>query len=359
MNQHYVPRLYLKNFSKKKGKEYFVDVYEKGTKRIFNTNIKNICAEKDIYTLDKNSNFHSDAFVFEKIYAEWIEPLYQKAYDILTNDKIFIISTTERIEVLTGILQLYYRNPHILADTLESLCLDIKNQFSNRGKEDIGFTYLSEYFSYNDWNQESVIQYFIKELTNEYKEKHLLETQKIIDFHKNSIFEVSKIIDEGSFITSDNPLSIEDIVNPSRNPLVKSKEFTIPLNHKYALKIFHDNSKELNKIYRIGIPNGNAAYINSTIDDQCIRFLVGEEKSFTQYFHMLNFLHETSVELQIDALRQILSKFPETPDTAESNQILKSYIEQYDREGTLTEKEQFEMHLKLKQAGIKIKQRKI
>ncbi len=91
MNQHYVPRLYLKNFSEERGNEYFVDVYEKESKRTFNTNIKNICAEKNLYTLDNNTTLHKDLFVFEKIYAEWIEPLYIHAYEILTNDRIFLL----------------------------------------------------------------------------------------------------------------------------------------------------------------------------------------------------------------------------------------------------------------------------
>lgn len=359
MNQHYVPRLYLKHFSEKRGKEFFVDVYDKESKRTFNTNIKNICAEKDIYTLDEDSNLHPDSFVFEKLYAEWIEPLYEKAYNILTNDKIFRITTKERIEIITGILQLYYRNSHILTDTLIKLRSDIKNQFLNTHYENEGFTYLSKYFRYKDWNEESVIQFFVKELTKEYKEKHILETQRVIDYQKYAKFEVAKIIDNGTFITSDNPLSIDDIINPTRNPLLKSKEFIIPLNQKYALKIFHDNTKELNLIYRIGIPHGNANSINTTLDEQCIRFLIGQTKSFEQYFYISNFVNNLSLDYIIDVLRQIIEKFPVTNENKESHNVLRHYIEKYDREGTLNINDQHQLQLKLNQLSIKAKKSKI
>lgn len=359
MNQHYVPRLYLKNFSVRKGKEYFVDVHDKESNRIFNTNIKKICAESNLYTLDKDSALNKDSLVFEKIYAEWIEPLYEQTYEILTNDKIFQINTIQRINILTSILQLYYRNPHILSDGLEKIKNDIKLCFSNEGTKDEGFTYLSKYFKYKDWNEALVISFFEKEFTKEYKERHLLETQKGIEFHKNAVLEVSKIIDNGTFITSDNPIAIGDIINQTRNILLKSKEFTLPLNYKYAIKIYHDNTKKLNRIYRIGIPHGNASSINSTIDKQRIRFIIGNQESFKQYFFLSKFLNETSVDFIMDGIRQIIEKIPITKETVEVHHVLKYFVSKYDKAGTLTKKETYEMNLILRQLGIEAKRRKI
>ncbi|NQU88119.1 MAG: DUF4238 domain-containing protein [Mariniphaga sp.] len=359
MNQHYVPRLYLKNFSTKRGKEYFVDVCESETKEPFNVNIKKICAEKDLYTLDKDSTFHKDSLVFEKIYAQWIEPLYEQAYSILTNDSIFRISTKQRIDILTSILQLYYRNPHIMTDSLDKTRKDMKQIFSDKNTNNEGFTYLSKHFKYNDWDEETVVSFFEKELSKEYKEKHLLETQRGIEFHKNSIIEVYKIIDNGLFITSDNPLAIEDPINPTRNIQLKSKEFTVPLNHKYAVKIYHDNTKDLNRIYRARIPHGNANSMNSTLYKQKIRFIIGKKESFEQFFHLSKIFNSTSVDFIMSGMRQIVEKFPVTKDSANAHHVIKFYVDKYDREGTLTNKEMREMHLILKQLGIEKKRKEI
>ncbi len=359
MNQHYVPRLYLKNFASKKGKEYFVDVCEDESKPPFNVNIKKICAENDLYTLDKDSNFHKDSLIFEKIYAEWIEPLYERTYNILTNDKIFIINTKQRIDILTSLLQLYFRNPHILSDSLEKIRKDINKIFSAHPTSVNGFTYLSTKFKFNEWDEKSVITFFEKELTKEYKEKHLLETQKAIEFHKDSIIEVQSIKDNGLFITSDNPLSIEDPITPTRNIHLKSKEFTIPLNEKYAVRIYHDNTKTINRIYRARIPHGNANSINSKLFKQKIRFIIGSKESFEQYFHLDKIFNTTSVDFIMDGMRQIVEKIPITRENADAHHVLRHYLAKYDTAGTLTQKELYEMHLILRQLGIEAKKKKI
>lgn len=47
--QHYVPRVYLKNFSTFNGEEYYVWVFDKVTEKIFQTNIKKIALEEEFY----------------------------------------------------------------------------------------------------------------------------------------------------------------------------------------------------------------------------------------------------------------------------------------------------------------------
>src|SRR5713101_7743636 len=48
--QHYVPQIFLKNFLA--GKKPFIWVYDKATDRIFQTNIRNVAAEKGFYDLE-------------------------------------------------------------------------------------------------------------------------------------------------------------------------------------------------------------------------------------------------------------------------------------------------------------------
>src|ERR1700744_2929328 len=114
MNQHYVPRVYLKNFAERKGNEYFIDVYDKTNEKVFNTNITNICAERHLYTLDDEDKINGDTMAIEKMFAIGFEPMYQRAYDILVNDNISDITNHQREEILSSVLQLYTRNPRIL-----------------------------------------------------------------------------------------------------------------------------------------------------------------------------------------------------------------------------------------------------
>ncbi|MBU2577150.1 MAG: DUF4238 domain-containing protein [Nanoarchaeota archaeon] len=52
--QHYVPRVYLRNFSNYNGKKYYIWVFDKETEEIFQTNIENIAFEEEFYdTVDE------------------------------------------------------------------------------------------------------------------------------------------------------------------------------------------------------------------------------------------------------------------------------------------------------------------
>lgn len=115
MNQHYVPRVYLKNFAEKRGKEFYINVLDTSSGEFIKPNIKGICAEKDFYTLNEDSKHTTaDLKAIETIYSDFIEPMYQQAYEILTNDNIININFTDRANIIIGVMQLYSRNPAIL-----------------------------------------------------------------------------------------------------------------------------------------------------------------------------------------------------------------------------------------------------
>ena len=115
----------------------------------------------------------------------------------------------------------------------------------------------------------------------------------------------------------------------------------------------------LNKIYRLGIPHGNASSINSNLDRQCIRFLIGSKDSFDQYFYLSEFLNNSSPDFIIGALRQVIDKFPITKETVDMHNVLKYYVGRYDEKGTLSKKELYEMHIIMRQLSIEAKKRKI
>lgn len=114
MNQHFVPRVYLKNFATKKREEYFIDVFDKIENRYFKANIKKLCAETDLYTLEKSETANKDILAVENLYANHIEPLYPRIYDILVNDEMFSVTDAERREIVLGVLHFHMRNPRVL-----------------------------------------------------------------------------------------------------------------------------------------------------------------------------------------------------------------------------------------------------
>jgi len=349
LNQHYVPRSYLKNFAEQKGKEFFVPVYDKKADRFFNANIKKICSEIDLYTLQEGNPITKDLLTVEKIYANGIEPLYTKAYNILTNHKIHTISLLQRTEMLIGIFQLYVRNPAMLRKSIsfhEKEILKGCREARTNGHNSI--KYLDEEFSFQEWNEEAIIKFCTNKITQDFKEKHIGGVGEIGDFHQHVIFDVSVITDDSEFITTDNPLIFEDLISDNEYPLQRSKEFTIALNKKVAVKLYHDKTKQLNRIYRHVEPNGSVEIINKEIINRSSRFVIATKEILDKHkIFAAKFLDITSLGLKIDAIRQILSKFPVTRENKDAVEVMRYYLNKHDNERALTDMDVYEMHLKL------------
>jgi hypothetical protein len=287
--------------------------------------------------------------------------MYQRAYDLLTNNRITKITTEDRLTILTGIFQLYLRNPIHLKKSIQKIRNDIEKIYkicldTNRSE----FIYLSEKFDIKNWEAEGIINHFIEKLTANFKETHLIGTRQVIEFHANAKLEVSYIIDSSNFFTSDNPLAFQDIVSKNNyHPLLKTKEFIIPLNNKFVLRILHDNTKELNFIYRKWIPNGDASLINSTIEEHTSRFLIGTQEAFKEYFKFSEILEDTSTELKINTIRQIVLKIPEDEENSDVLKVMRKYLDIYDKNGTLSNLEEYEMCMKINELGKLSKRKKI
>jgi hypothetical protein len=350
MNQHFVPRAYLKKFAAKERGHYFVDVYDKKEERFFKANIKNICSEIDIYTLSEQNSFTKDLLIIEKIYANGIEPLYTKAYDVLTNHNAFTISPIMRAEIIIAVFQFYIRNPRVLKRSLahhkEEILKHCKIAKENGSK---GVTYLEEDFSFREFSELDIINFFEKKVTDEFKEKHIGGLGEISNFHEHAIFEVNVINDESEFITSDHPLVLQDYVRFDDHPLYKSKTFILPINKKTALILYHDNNKSTGQIYRCFIPNLSVATINKLIIEQSTRFVIADKNVLDRHFQLCaDYLDNTDVKLKIDSMKQIIEKFGKTEENKEAMEIMKRYLNKYEIDGTLTDQEQYELIIKLR-----------
>lgn len=359
MNQHYVPRVHLKFFAEKVKNEYLVDVYEKATERRFKTNIKNICSENHFYTLDENQTVANDVLAIENIYANHLEPIYRKAYDLLTDIRINKITHKQHNEILIGIFQMYMRNPRLLKNMVEYHSKEIEKEFENAKSKGIkGLTYLNEDFSFREYSLDDITNFIKEKITKDYKEKHILGTKDICMAHIEAKYEVLEIIDDGEFITGDNPLIYEDQVTKNEHPLLKSKEFTLPLNKKFAIRIFHDNTKKLNYIYRKRIPHGNAGSINDSILKLSNRFIIGTNYAFDELFKIKKYFDDTSIELKMDAVKQIVTKIEPDEENIELHKLMKVYLDKYEKNG-LSKIEEYEFFMKIKRMSAEWKKNRI
>ncbi len=288
--------------------------------------------------------------------------MYSRAYEILTNNEIFDITNKQRMEILLAVLHLHMRNPKILKRALSHHNKEISNLYTEaitKGKK--GLSYLDEDFSFREWTLKSIIDYFSENTTNEFKNKHLATTRNILDFHQFAKIEVNITKGDSFFLTSDNPLGLEDFINKREEPFLKSTEFILPLNRKFAVKLYHDNTQGINVIKRGFIPNGNVNMINEIIFRQSSRFVFGEKSDFDQYQETQDFLNEDSFELRIDAIKQVLELVESKVnlDTRESYNVLKDYYAKYINQGFMSHDDEQEMLHKFRALSIAFRSKKI
>ncbi|MCC8423571.1 DUF4238 domain-containing protein [Mucilaginibacter sp. UR6-11] len=342
MNQHYVPRVYLKNFAEKKGSEYFVDVYDITKKKTFNTNITNICAERHLYTLDVDSKINGDVMAIEKMFAVGFEPAYQKVYDLLINDEIIHITNEQREEILGAILQLYTRNPRILKISIAHHTELIRKAYASAVKEgQKGVTYLDEDYSFQEWTEQAIVDHVQMLVTKDFKIGNIHRLIEVGTFHEFAKLEVRKNKGPSTYFTSDNPLVIEDKLTREAHPLDISVEFLIALNPQYLLRIYHDNQLDLNLIWRTPSGSADTATSNQTIYQQAERFIIGKTQSLTEYLQMEEALFkDNSIDAIMKIMRPIIDHIEKENRHDEYTLFLKKYLELYEQHDGLTQQEE-------------------
>jgi len=108
--QHFVPRTFLKHFSEKKGNEYFIYAKNKN-KPIdnFSINIKNVCLQKHLYTINFPDASEDDMMKLEKFYSDNLESDYDEIFNLLNDDSIIRIDQAQKTKIIETVLSMYFR----------------------------------------------------------------------------------------------------------------------------------------------------------------------------------------------------------------------------------------------------------
>jgi|GEM_PF-1023940 len=346
MNQHYVPRVYLKNFSSRRRNSFFIDAYDKAKEFFFNTNIKGICAEKDLYTLSNDTIVAKDVLAIENMYANHLEPIFEDSYKILVNANVFQLTPLQHVNILIGIFQLYMRNPKWMYDSIETHSINMQKQleFARLINKD-SIIYLGKKFDLTANVEKKILDFIKHEVIRHFKEKHIIGTREICEFHADAKFEICHLTDNSSFITGDNPLVCEDIINDNPHPLLRSKEFIIPLNPKVGLRMYHDNRKQLYKVCRFRGKNGSAHSYNESVIKNCSRFILGSKETIQKHFELKRniSLATDDIHKRIRIYKQVVEQAVPKNGEKEVINLMKQLIHKYENAGKISSKEEQKM----------------
>lgn len=337
MNQHYVPRTYLKNFATKKNGEFFVDAYDLKTQRFIKANIKKICGEKDLYTV--NDPRVPNPLVIESTYADQYEPLYERVYKILTDDSIISISDETRRDIIVAVCQFYFRNPKSLNDIIKFHLKRIeKDYLETKERGEGNLVYLDEIYDISQQSCEEIQEKFSKDTKFAFKVGHFGRFIDLVNARAFDSIIVYKIIDDSSFITCDNPLPSYSILNTSSaDPFTEDRQFYLPLDGQHCIGLQRNKNIEHNVIERIEVDFLMSVMICYSMYTSAQRFIIGSRETIEKEIvgnHMF-----TSQQITCDHLAMLRPNFEYLVEMYPKIDFLREYFAICDSKGGLSEEE--------------------
>jgi len=301
--QHFVPRTYLRNFSFQKNNDFYLNAIPIDNceeTNIFESNIKDMCAENNLYTLIGDTE--EDRQLLERLYSDSFESKYKSVYDVLTNDSIIEITREQRTDIIETVITMFYRTKK---------WINLVNDFTNQGLEkayDLNIQFGNSSFTF-EGKRISIDGKTINDLKREFKVnsrvsqviKQLQFALKLVEIRRSDNINVFKIIDDGEFITSDNPVIIQNINGKRTIPFDVDNVFYLPISKKYLLSIFpREFPIVYNKIIRLNLSGAQGLkYINNFNSFQIHnsdKFVIASQDSLKMHIPQIKCLKIKDVE---------------------------------------------------------------
>lgn len=362
MKQHYVPKVYLKNFGEKNKRTYTIEVYDKQELKFFKVATDNILAITNLYTLDLPSQKSANPLAVENVYANFIEPMFDRSVKILFDEKRTSINNLERSEIIISILHLLHRNPHVFSKMIDEHIINIQNFYAHAKKtSETKFNYLDETYLVEGFNIDLIRFEVSSKINKIFRENHLDFTAASSEVHEFLIIEIYAIEDDSIFFTNDNPVFFEDITSDKSNdPFKRTVEFSLPLSKKYLVKLFHDKNKMVNYIYRQKISNFNVSLINNETISKAKRFVICSENDYQKFLEHKDIIDDISIHRKMDILKQIIEDCQRDNSRDDAYYLVKLYYEKYKRQNNdLSKIDEYIMMQELKKLNAKNKISKI
>lgn len=322
VRQHYIPKSYLRNFAENRDNKYFVSIKRKNEDIIKdNISIKDICVEKNLYTL---SDITENKFLLENFYADNIDAVYPEIYELLIDDCCTKITSEQRSKIIATVLSLYFRTPKFLnahneltKAVLRSL-LDYANPTTGIVKADFLGRKLEFHISEINQVQEEVLL----ENKRAFLHTHLKFFSEFINYKQNDGIVVIKITDEAELITCDNPVIIRGVLGEGFHLFDPSNIIDIPLNSKYYLTIMPKNLRALtDKIHRWENDTLFAVSTNLQIEQNAEDVLIGSHKSLENHISdQINYNKSTPDTIKLlELMKQKAEKLKEIDELMSIN----------------------------------------
>jgi len=220
--QHYVPKLYLRNFSTKMKSNYIINCFDKSEQKIFLTKIENIGCEKYFYNTSNDINQS-----IEKQFGNW-ESTLKSAYDEIIETEDFKKLSTLKFKSIALFFIIQYCRTKESRERIKDMVKQVKEKLSkNKLSNDLE----KQLVDIN--SEETIKQMHIASILS-----MIRNGMKIIPFMKWILIKNKTSM---PFWTSDNPVTLYNPLNfsPFGNLGLKNRgiQLYFPLSPNLTLLI--------------------------------------------------------------------------------------------------------------------------
>ena len=249
--QHWVPQTYLSKFGKKGNtKEIQIYAIDKELKKnCFLTNITNICAENNLYTLTGETVEQRQ--LIENFYGDNFDNKYNAFYALLTDPTVKSINSEQSKLIISIAITLLFRNPLFKGYLIQQK----KNEFLQSAtlakiKKYDQFEFGGDIYKVAESDQ-GFLDYLNKK--NEIMIiSQVAQALRLISIRQFDQIHIIKIDDhEHSLLTCDHPIVLYNRNSKITSPFDINSEIKLPLDPSHNLYIYaHDETTKYNYITR-------------------------------------------------------------------------------------------------------------
>lgn len=289
--QHFVPRTYLKHFGEQNGEEYFINVLprlETKEDKIFESNIKNVCLQKHLYTLPGNNP--EERMLLEKFYSDNYESQYDRIYNLLVDPKKTTLTNEERELIISTVVTMFYRTSRWISlhnDLIKRVYTIMYDMCQRTGKEEFDFEGIKVSI------KDKTLETLIKEHTDSTRPIQVVTqldvAMKLINLRvQRDGISVFKLNGEAEFIATDNPVIATNPFKDSTMPFDPQNILKLPIDNKHILYLMPDSTgMTRNILYRKELTgemcNMEKLVANFELMNLSERFMFGSKSALSSY----------------------------------------------------------------------------
>lgn len=247
--QHFVSRVYLKNFARKDGDKWLIDsVNKEDPSHYFSGNIDDVCVKKNFYTLTGGTEKERQAI--ENFYQD-IEAKYNSVYSKLVDTRIRKIEDEEKQIIIAFLTTLLFRNLSWVERYNEFVERSFRKAYElckQHGKKK--FNYLGKQISFENQDFAEVLIEHLASIKEGQVSVQVDVALRLSQVRAEDEFFVTELGEENSnFITSDNPVVIQSENKGHIMPFDPKNILTLSLNNKFLLYLMPSNISPIETNY--------------------------------------------------------------------------------------------------------------